>query len=189
MFGSTIHTISDEALRMLEESQMAGTLSSDQRIRRLRPEILGACSNEEIEVPVFLDSVEAIRFIGFKKEAAEQILQCFHAAYNEKGKTKTTDPLIVHDLTSFAKGHLEGKGNAWLPDHDWNGSLKAMGIRKRTRQGICSEDPEVSCVRFTNSAKTWARETIEDMWIFLTAIDKNIKRYLRRIQSDVQRTN
>ncbi|KAK4942169.1 hypothetical protein LTR10_018061 [Elasticomyces elasticus] len=125
------------------------------------------------EVPVSLDSVEAIRFLGFQKEAAEQILHHFRAAYEKEGKSTTTDPLIVYDLVSFATGHLEGRADAWLPDHDWEGSLKAMGIRKSTRQGICSN--KFNFIRFTKSGKAWARETIEDTWIFLSTIDKNIK--------------
>jgi hypothetical protein len=147
--------------------------------RRLRRAAVSSSSDEStwdelIDIPIYLHSLQSLRFVGFKKAVAEEILERYHSALIRHG----TMPLGFYD---FMIGFLEGKSeNAYRADHDWDGVLKDLGIRKRVRMGILN--PEYDHLRLTKSAKDWALETIEDGWIFLRGIDKAVKRNGKKIK-------
>lgn len=148
--------------------------------RRLRRAAVSSSSDESIwhepiDIPIYLHSLQSLRFVGFKKSAAEVILQNYRSAFLEVGH-------VPFDLYDFMRGFIEGnsKEDAYRAGHDWDGFLKSRGIRKRVRMGILN--PEYDDIRLTKSAKDWALETIEDGWIFLTGMDKTVKRNGEKIK-------
>lgn len=147
--------------------------------RRLRRAAVSSSSDEStwdepIDVPIYFHSLQSLRFVGFKKTAAEVILERYHSALIEHRN-------MPFDFYDFITGFLEGKSaNAYRADHNWDEALKNLGIRKQIRIGILN--PEYDHLRLTKSAKDWALETIEDGWIFLQGMDKAVKRNQKKIK-------
>ncbi|KAI1619605.1 hypothetical protein EDD37DRAFT_675422 [Exophiala viscosa] len=76
MSASEVWTISSEAFQRLGEFQVDGTLQASREWANCVARLYAsdeATWNEEIEVPVSPDSVERVRLLGSKKEAAERI--------------------------------------------------------------------------------------------------------------------
>lgn len=123
--------------------------------------------------------MESLRFIGFKRIAAESILQRFHSALVEHWN-------MGIDFYSFVEAFLdESPENVFERDDDWNAVLKRMGIRKEVRIDILN--PDYDHIRLSRSAKDWAIETIKDGWIFLTRIDKAVKKNEIKIKNGISK--
>lgn len=106
--------------------------------------------------------------MGFNKAAAKVIHDRYHSAIIELGT-------MPFDFFDFMTDYLKGRsGDAYRVDHDWEGVLEDLGMRKRVRTGILN--PDFDDIRLMKSARDWALETIEDGWIFLTGMDDAVKR-------------
>jgi hypothetical protein len=170
-------TLSEAAQAVLIPFNFDG--SAEPGHRRLRRAAVSSSSDEStwdelIDIPIYLHSLQSLRFVGFKKAAAEVILERYHSALIRHANI----PMEFYD---FMTGFLEGRPeNAYRADHDWDKVLKDLGIRERVRMGILN--PDYDHLRLTKSAKDWALITIEDGWIFLTGMDKAVKRNGKKIK-------
>ena len=177
--------ISLESLNILQGLQVDGTVENNhRRIRRgvLRDSSDDQTWDEEVILPLYVNSIEALRFIGLKKDSARQVLQAFNSEYYVHGHPSTS--LHPYDLIEFATGHLEGKPDAVTSEDDWLTVLKGLGVRRSLREAIC--DPLYDHIRFTKSAKEWAQETFDDSWAFLTTADHKIKSQRARLENNVR---
>jgi len=132
--------------------------------------------SEEVDIPLHLNSIESLRFIGLKKSAAEQVLRNF----NSEGAH-------ISELIDIATGHLAGKPDAVNPGDNWLTTLKQVGFRRSTREGIC--DPEFNNLRFSKTARQWATETMQDSWVFLAGVDKKIQKNRTKLADSMAGNN
>lgn len=95
-----------------------------------------ANSDETIEVPHVLNSIQSLLFCGFSHGAATQI-------YNQW--TLMERDLTPHDLgygqhfVELARdyiSHRAGIRNAFVEGDDWVGALQFMGVKSETRNAI-----------------------------------------------------
>lgn len=182
MSAQRLSVISSESLDFLRGLQVDGTVENNhRRIRRgvLRDSSDDQTWSEELILPVYFESMEALRFIGLQKNAAQSVLQQFNVEYNEPSTT-----LHAYDLIEIAKGHLDGKPDAVSAQDNWLTILKNLGVKRSLREAIC--DPEYDHIRFTKSAREWAKETFEDSWAFLTATDLKIKSQRAQLESNLR---
>ena len=151
--------------------------------KRIRRAAISSSSDEStweqpVDIPLKLYSTETLRFIGFKRTAAEEIMKRFHHALSEHSNMGV-------DFFAFIKAFLEeGPHDASSTDSDWDPVLKQMGIKGEIRAGILNRDYEH--LRLSKSAKEWALETVEDGWIFVTGVDKAVKRNGKKIAQGFQ---
>lgn len=100
MSAQRLSVISSESLDFLRGLQVDGTVENNhRRIRRgvLRDSSDDQTWSEELILPVYFESIEALRFIGLQKNAAQSVLQHFNVEYNEPSTT-----LHAYDLIEFA---------------------------------------------------------------------------------------
>jgi hypothetical protein len=175
---SEVSIIDDELDTRLQSLSITYDGPSESARQRCLPRgILGDSSDEttfgeEVTVPVYLNSIEALRFIGLKKTAAQEVMSAFLEEYAGEENSRS-DAL---DLITFATGYLADKTDVAGDDEDWMEALKDMGARKSLRCGIL--DPEFADLRLSRSGKEWFRESMRDAWAFLVGLNKNIDRNL-----------
>ena len=113
-----------------------------------------------VEVPQFLESAEAMEFLGFTPKAALDILQRFQDA-----STFIEDDCILE----YAKGHVRSVLDVGCPEDDWTSAMIAMGITQTLCQQIL--DPQFTDLRLTQNAHFWVLDTIKAKFEFLLALD------------------
>ena len=120
-------------------------------------------SEASFDIPQFLESAEAMEFLGFTPEAALDIFQRFQDAsiFNE-------DDCILE----YAKGHVRSVPDVGCPEDDWTSAIIAMGIT----QNLCQQvlDPRFTDLRLTQNARFWVLDTIKAKFDFLLALDNVI---------------
>ena len=116
-----------------------------------------------VEVPQFLESAEAMEFLGFTPKAALDILQRFQDA-----STFIEDDCILE----YAKGHVRSVPDVGCPEDDWTSAMVAMGITQTLCQQIL--DPRFTDLRLTQNARFWVLDTIKSKFDFLLALDNII---------------
>jgi hypothetical protein len=190
MSEATIRTLTRESEDLIED--VAADFSIDgaletRGLRRLPRGALRESSDdttfwEETYLPVNLDSVEALRFVGMKKNAAHLILQRFRT---RSDRPTFPDRDEVFEILGFVEGHIAGRTDAFKEEDDWDSALKGMGVRRSTREGILHQD--FTDLRLTQSAKEWALETIRDGWTMLVSLDKTVRRRKHELHRHAQR--
>ena len=120
-------------------------------------------SEASVEIPTFLESKEAMEFLGFTTEAAQRIHERFEEA---------SQHIEGESILDYAKGQIRSVPDVGCPEDDWNGAILAMGITQTLSDKIL--DPEFRDLRLTQNASYWVRDTIEAKFLFLTSLDSNI---------------
>ncbi len=120
-------------------------------------------SEASVDVPQFLESAEAMEFLGFTPEAALEIFQRFQDA-----STILDDDGIL----DYAKGHVRSVPHVGCPEDDWTSAMIAMGITQTLCQQIL--DPRFTDLRLTQNACFWVLDTIKAKYDFLLSLDDNI---------------
>jgi hypothetical protein len=123
------------------------------------------------DIPVILESIETLRFIGFTEQAASAI---FHRWW----VFTATNPDWEVEFFEFVAGHIRAYTEAL--GEDWSGVLKGMGVRKETRDRIL--DPEFTDFRLTHKAKDWALDMVEIRWRHVCAMDHVVKQNQARVE-------
>ncbi|KAL2416664.1 hypothetical protein ABEF95_015020 [Exophiala dermatitidis] len=161
MESCTANTISETSYAILHDLGLQTSTIASGYVKLRQGVLIGSSDNttweKEVEIPVFLDSIEALRFCGFKKSAAATILSNFRNFYSPQGHPIEPFATSIYSLVEFALGFLEGKQDAFREDEDWLVALKEMGIKRSLREAIC--DPAFDDIRPTNSAKGWIART------------------------------
>ena len=178
MSESSIKTLTAESEEILDNfaNEYSFDRSTERGVRKVPRGALRNSSDdasffEEIYMPVNLDSIEALRFIGLKKDAAETILTNFH---NRPDRTIPASRDDIYDMFGFIEGYLAHKDDAWdEDDEEWDALLRAMGIRKSTRDGILN--PKFKSLRLSQTARFWVLETLEDGWDVLMSADQAVR--------------
>ena len=113
-----------------------------------------------VEVPQYLESVEAMEFLGFTSEAALGIFQRFEDA-----------SAVIEDecILEYAKGQVRPVPDVGCPEDDWTSAMIAMGITQTLCQQIL--DPQFTDLRLTQNARFWVLNTIEAKFDFLLALN------------------
>ena len=190
MSGPRILTLTRESEAILEEytSDFSLENTTEHGLRRLPRGILDSVSDEigfweELSRPVYLDSVEALHFIGVEKDAAETILRNYR---NRPDGTVTPDRTEIDDLFGFIEGHLTGKEDAWDEDDEKREvALREMGMKESTRRGIM--DPEFKNLPLSDTAKGWALDTLRNGWETIIATDKTVRAHRRQFWECAER--
>ena len=113
-----------------------------------------------VEIPQFLESAEAMEFLGFTPKAASDIVQRFQDA----------STFIEHDcILEYAKGQVRSSPDVGCPEDDWTSAMLAMGITQTLCQQIL--DPQFTDLRLTQNARFWVLDTIKAKFDFLSALD------------------
>jgi hypothetical protein len=133
---------------------------------------------DSIDIPLRLYSTESLQFVGFKRCAAEEIMQRFRHALLEHSNKGI-------EFFAFMRGFIEGGSENVLGAYaDWDSALKQMGMKRKVRAGILN--PDFDHFRLSGSARSWAPETVEDGWMFLTGLDEAVKRNEKKIANGFQ---
>lgn len=152
--------------------------------KRIRRAAISSSSDEStweqpIDIPLKLYSTESLQFVGFKRSAAQEMMERFHYALIEHSN-------MGSDFFFFMKAFLEeSTQDASGVDSDWDAVLKQMGIKREIRAGILNADYDH--LRLSKTARDWAIETVEDGWIFLTGVDTAVKRNEKKIAQGFQK--
>ena len=120
-------------------------------------------SEGSIEVPIVIESLETLEFLGFTPEAGKRILARFEDA---------SDLMEDAYLLDFAKGQIRSVPDVGCPEDDWNSAILAMGITQTLSDKIM--DPEFRDLRLTQNARYWVIDIIEAKFLFLTSLDTNV---------------
>ena len=128
-----------------------------------------------VEIPRELDSFQTLKYCGFKRRAANTILQSYRE--NEAEFPGTAD------LLDFMTGYIDATPeDVWEdPSHDWDTALKAMGMAAEARQAVM--DPEFEDIRRTQTGKQSAKGTVKQRMETLQKIDKHLTQNKDRISS------
>ena len=122
-----------------------------------------------VELPQFLESAEAMEFLGFTPEAALAIVQRF----------KDDSTFIKDDcILEYAKDQVTSSPDVGCPEDDWTSAIIAMGITQTLCQQIL--DPQFTDLRLTQTAYFWVFDTIKAKFDFLLALDGIILGYTPR---------
>ena len=117
-------------------------------------------SDATIEIPEFIDSIETLKFIGFCDEAAEETWHNFCVVRERVG----SDASLIH----IAKNRVRRGHDAFEANHDWDLAMASMGIGPALRARILT--PGYEDIRFSQTAKDWVIESIEDRYGFLKSL-------------------
>ncbi|KAG9767314.1 hypothetical protein KCU88_g7473, partial [Aureobasidium melanogenum] len=173
MESCTANTISQTSYAILHDLGLQTSTIASGYVKLRQGVLIGSSDDttweKEVEIPVFLDSIESLRFCGFKKSAAATILSNFRNYYSPHGHPIEPFATSIYSLVEFALGFLEGKQDAFREDEDWLVALKDMGVKRSLREAIC--DPAFDDIRPTKSAK----------------VDRRIKRNAPTIRSRMHR--
>ena len=120
-------------------------------------------SEASLEIPMFLESAEAMEFLGFTREAARDIFERF-----ENASRSIEDEYIL----DYAKGHVRSVPDVGCPNDDWHSAIIAMGITPTLCEQIL--DPEFTDLRLTQNARYWVIDTIVAKYLFLASLDNNV---------------
>jgi hypothetical protein len=112
---------------------------------------------------MFLESAEAMEFLGFTREAARDIFERF-----ENASRSIEDEYIL----DYAKGHVRSVPDVGCPNDDWHSAIIAMGITPTLCEQIL--DPEFTDLRLTQNARYWVIDTIVAKYLFLASLDNNV---------------
>ena len=120
-------------------------------------------SEASVEIPTFLESKEAMEFLGFTTEAAKGIYERFE---------KASQHIEGESILDYAKGRIRSVPDVGCLEDDWNGAILAMGITETLCKQIL--DPEFTDLRLTQNARYWVIDTIEAKFSFLTSLNMNV---------------
>ncbi|PSN61188.1 hypothetical protein BS50DRAFT_652081 [Corynespora cassiicola Philippines] len=130
-------------------------------------------SDDTIEIPDILNSVESLVFCGFSQEASERIFERWDRNSKETGPGELG---YGEDIMELARGYIRYMSrdrDAYLEDDDWIGALRTQGINQVTLNRIL--DPAFKDIRLSASASEWALDTVGLSWEFLDGLDSKMK--------------
>jgi hypothetical protein len=170
-------------LASLRAETSSGGSSSSNGYIRLPKAVISSRLDEHLwdvfeEIPAMLESVDTLRMVGFKKEAASAIL---HRWRSFAAANSNLQPSFLDFMTGHIRSYHE---DAWELGDDWDRVLERLNIKKQTREGIL--DSEFTHLRLTNTAKGWALDTIEMLWRHVCALDSMVKENQAKIEYHVQ---
>ena len=138
MSEASVRTLTRESEDILDEyaTGFSHDSTTEGGYRRLPRGVLRDSSDEtgfweEYYLPLNIDSIEALRFIGFEKEAAQTILDNFSA-----DRPRPQHRREVLQLWGFVEGFLQGRTDAYGPhDTEWEVALREMGMHQGFYEG------------------------------------------------------
>lgn len=189
MSDATIRTLTHESEDLIKDIAADFSIDAASETRGLRRLPRGALPEvfddtifwEEAYVPVNLDNVEALRFIGMKKDAAHLILQRFRTRSDQPSFPNRNE---IFEIYGFVEGHIAGRTDAFNEEDDWDSALKGIGMCRITREGILHQD--FTDLHLTQSAKERVVETVKDGWNMLESLDKIVQRREHKLRRHTQ---
>ena len=159
-------TISKETADFLVENNLLSEIPGKKW--KLSKSVLFSTTDETktMEIPVNLDSTEALEYAGFESNTAQLIFNWFMRASEDGFET---------DLLDMAKSHIED--NSATCGEDWFAYMNAIGINKRLQDAIML--PGFEDIRHTASCEFWLLETIEDNY-------RGLQHFGQRLELKVQ---
>lgn len=124
---------------------------------RLRVSSVSSSDSEDIvNVPAVLESLEALIFIGFTDHAAERIFSRFSQVLSMEDDS---------ELIEFIKGHVRSFPDAASGEEDWHEAMANMGIKAAVRNQIML--PAYQDLRETRTALYWVLDTLDAKYHYL----------------------
>lgn len=159
--------LSQSAYHLLSESGENITIRDGWQTIRCAALSASSSSDSEAstEVPIVVESLETLEFLGFTPEAGKAILELFNKA---SGSSE------VPCFLEYVKGHVMSMPDVGCPEDDWNAAILAMGIT----QTLCDKilDPEFTNILLTETASYWVIDTIEAKFEFLKSLNTKVLR-------------
>lgn len=116
-----------------------------------------------IEIPVFLQSWQTLKYLGFEESKAKEIWQVW---------TNLGSDGQLEDLVDFAIGVVRKEDeDIWNnQDDEWRRHMERMGINRQTIDAIMH--PECKDIRLTGSCNYWVQDTIQGRYEVLLALQR-----------------
>ncbi|MCJ1236325.1 hypothetical protein MMC14_004306 [Varicellaria rhodocarpa] len=176
MSGSQSSLVSQYSLRLLSDDaiKILKTRGPDSVLRDGFRHVSNASyisdgsydSEATVKIPEYLDSVETLEFLEFRREVAEMIFLNFQKAYEEHPS--------MSDFLGFICRYIRNyRNNAIGERDDWEHCLRSMGFIPSFPNRLL--DLAFISIRFSRSAKEWAIMMIEMRYQFLSALDRVVK--------------
>ena len=160
--------LSQSAYHLLSESGGNITIGDGWQMNRCTAFLASSSpSNSEkiVKVPIVLESLETLDFLGFTPEAGKDVLERYLNALE-----LIEDPCFL----DYAKGHVRSVPDVGCPEDDWNSAILAMGITQTLCDNIL--DPEFTDMRPTQNAQYWVIDMIEAKFLFLISLNTKVLR-------------
>ncbi|KAL8991977.1 MAG: hypothetical protein Q9169_007482 [Polycauliona sp. 2 TL-2023] len=119
--------------------------------------------DEKLAVPIVLESVEGLSFMGFTDQAADAIFHQFNVVAAERENV---------EILSFAKGHVRSYPDAALPWADWRPAILDMGLKTDVVDRILN--PRFESLRVSQTASYWVVDTITANYYYLLSLNQQI---------------
>ena len=131
-------------------------------------------SDETIEVPDVLNSIQSLKFCGFSDEAAAQIC----GRWEQMSRTLAPGDLgYGQHVVELARQYVSQRKRVWnafVESDDWDGALRSLGVKNETRRAIM--DPNFENLRLSASASEWVLSTVNSCWDFLDGLDSQVRK-------------
>ena len=134
-------------------------------------------SDESVEVPDDLNSLQFLLFAGLADNVAREIWQAWLAR-------SSRDDWVVDDAIYYIKQKGRELDTVDSTD-DWDAALQSMGICEDLRQRILN--PEFNTIRLTQCACYWAIDSVNEAFYYLKSLSKRMEKkrsqHISRVQS------
>ncbi|KAF2708186.1 hypothetical protein K504DRAFT_534826 [Pleomassaria siparia CBS 279.74] len=165
--------ISNSSLRFLYEAGNPITIKAGFRTVSMQT-ISSYSSDETIDVPDILNSVESLQFCGMSTETSNMLFQKWTLDQETLVPGNLGHGEEIISLAKYYVKQMSRKYNAYLENDDWNYALRKQGISETTIGRIM--DPKFQYLRLSSSASEWALDTLSLSWEFLDGLDARVKR-------------
>jgi len=168
--------ISEDSLQILLEAGNSIEVKNGYRTISVSSISSTIKSDDTIEIPDLLNSVETLQFCGFEAEAAAKIYQ----GWKDFQDTRWPNSLgYEEEIIEMARDYILGQAetcDAFSSStlDDWDSALAAQGIADHMRARIL--DPQFEHIRLGACASEWALDTIMLSWEYLDGLDKRVKK-------------
>ncbi|KAL5455315.1 hypothetical protein PMIN06_004548 [Paraphaeosphaeria minitans] len=171
---SETRVISDSSLRFLASFGENLTIHNNLRTISLST-ITSVESDDTVEVPDTLNSVESLEFCGLNNNVAVVVYDRWRRDHESVLKPEQLG--YGYPIISFAKDYVRDMAstrNAMQEGDDWDAALKHQGLKDATRRRIM--DTRFEHLRKSQSAAFWALDTLDLSWEFLDGLDRRLQK-------------
>ena len=134
-------------------------------------------SQETVEIPEYLESLETFKFLEFNEMTAQALWNLYCEIFED-------EPCRC-DLLQTARRHIRSRSEDAGPGDDWVGHMDRVGLTNRYQARIMA--PEAREMREVASANEWAIQMVTMRFEFLESLDDIIKTPLRGVERPVRR--
>ena len=117
----------------------------------------------KIHIPQYLESVQALEFLGFAPAPAQEILDRFNSAFEEHPHAQILD---------YATDYVRSAPDGVSPEDDWEGALESMGVKESLKDSILN--PSHADIRMTETASYWVLDTMDAKNAWLKGLNSDI---------------